>query len=169
MQGAARLTSPNCTRLLHTPVTDRPLTQRCCVESVAALPFSRRESPPHALCCHVEEGLLMTSAAILYPPRSPAPWAEVAPGCGPVTVDMLLELPDDGYIYEVVEGVLVRIAGSANRATRLALRLAAHLNDHAESHRLGVVTGADGVYRPPIRCWSPPRGIGRPASNPRSG
>jgi Uma2 family endonuclease len=87
----------------------------------------------------------VTSAAFQYPTRSPAPWAEIAPGYGPVTVDLLLKLPDDRYIYEVVEGVLVRMAGSGNRATRLASRL----NDYAERHRLGVVTGADGVYKFP--------------------
>src|SRR5690348_2352200 len=42
---------------------------------------------------------------------SPAPWAETVPGHGPVAVDILLDLPDDGFIYEVVEGVLVRMAG----------------------------------------------------------
>jgi hypothetical protein len=30
--------------------------------------------------------------------------AEVVPNRGPVTVDVLLTLPDDGYQYEVVEG-----------------------------------------------------------------
>ncbi len=55
----------------------------------------------------------MTTAPT-YPLHSPAPWAEVVPGYGPVTVAVLLMLPDDGYIYEVVEGVLVRVAGSGN-------------------------------------------------------
>jgi len=41
-----------------------------------------------------------------------APWAKAVPGVGPATVDILLSLPDDGYRYEVVEGVLVRMAGS---------------------------------------------------------
>jgi len=45
-------------------------------------------------------------------PPNPAPWAEVVPGMGPVTVGDLLTIPDDGYIYEVVEGVLVRMVGS---------------------------------------------------------
>ena len=48
----------------------------------------------------------MTSAAQIQSPRSPAPWAEVVPGYGPVGVDILLEMPDDGYTYEVIEGVL---------------------------------------------------------------
>src|SRR5579872_1345595 len=90
----------------------------------------------------------MTTAPV-YPPRSPAPWAEVVPGYGPVTVDILLTLPDDGYIYEVVDGVLVRVAGSGKQATRLGLRLGAQLLTYTETRRLGVVTGADGVYRFP--------------------
>src|ERR1051326_5401763 len=90
----------------------------------------------------------MTTAPA-YPPRSPAPWAEIVLGYGPVTVDILLTLPDDGYVYEVVEGVLVRVAGSGKQATRLGLRLGAQLLSYAESRRLGVVTGADGVYRFP--------------------
>ena len=44
----------------------------------------------------------MTSHAHALPPN-PAPWAEVVPGMGPVTVDDLLTIPDDGYIYEVVD------------------------------------------------------------------
>jgi Uma2 family endonuclease len=92
--------------------------------------------------------MTMTTAYAL-PPASLAPWAEIVPGVGPVTVDILLTLPDDGYIYEVVERVLIRVAGSSNRATRLAMRLGARLLDYVESRRLGVVTGADGVYKFP--------------------
>jgi Uma2 family endonuclease len=61
-------------------------------------------------------------------------------------VDILLTLPDDGYMYEVVEGILVRAAGSGNRATTIALAIGAELRAYACPRRLGVVTGADGVY-----------------------
>ncbi|MCA1599628.1 MAG: hypothetical protein LC769_11575, partial [Chloroflexi bacterium] len=44
-------------------------------------------------------------------------------GYGPVTVDLLLTLPDDGYRYEVVEGALVRMVGSGFDATTLVLEL----------------------------------------------
>jgi Uma2 family endonuclease len=84
-----------------------------------------------------------------YPPISPAPWAEVVPGRGPATVDELLTLPDDGYIYEVVEGVLVRMAGSGDEATGLGVELAAELRTYVRPRRLGRVTGADGVYKFP--------------------
>jgi len=88
----------------------------------------------------------MTSYAPALPPNL-VPWAEIVPGMGAVTVDDLLTIPDDGYHYEVVDGVLVRIAGSGFDATRIALRLGARLLTYADDHRLGVVTGVDGVYR----------------------
>jgi Uma2 family endonuclease len=90
----------------------------------------------------------MTTAPA-YQPSSPAPWAEIVPGYGPVSVDILLTLPDDGYVYEVVEGVLVRVAGSGKQAARIGLRLGGRLGAYVDEHRLGVATGADGVYKFP--------------------
>src|SRR6266536_2237975 len=75
-------------------------------------------------------------------PRNPAPWAEVVPGRGPVTVDDLLTIPDDGYIYEVVEGVLVRMAGSGEEATTIGGLLVIALGAFVYAHRLGIVTPA---------------------------
>jgi len=86
------------------------------------------------------------STAPVSPPNS-APWAEVVSGMGPVTVDLLLELPDDGYIYEVIEGVLVRMAGSGEEATIIGTEIGGELRAYVRAHRLGVVTGADGVYK----------------------
>ena len=73
----------------------------------------------------------------------------MVPHAGPVTVDSLLTIPDDGYVYEVVDRVLVRVAGSGNHATTIALALGAELRAYARPHRLGVVTGADGMYKFP--------------------
>ena len=78
-----------------------------------------------------------------------APWAEVVPGVGPVTVDTLLTWPDDGYRYEVVDGVLVRVAGSGFEASTIGLTIAAELRAYARPRRLGVATPADGVYKFP--------------------
>jgi Uma2 family endonuclease len=89
------------------------------------------------------------STAHALPAAAIAPWAELVPTPGPVTVDILLTLPDDGYIYEVVEGVLVRVAGSGNRATTIALAIGAELRAYTRPRRIGVVTGADGVYKFP--------------------
>jgi Uma2 family endonuclease len=90
----------------------------------------------------------MTTHAHALPPDL-APWAEIVPGMGPVTVDLLLTLPDDDYTYEVVDGVLVRMGGSGNRATILGIELAAVLRNYVRPRRLGLVTGADGVYKFP--------------------
>jgi len=78
-----------------------------------------------------------------------APWAEIVPRHGRTAVDDLLTLPDDGWRYEVVEGVLVRMAGSSFDATTIAFNLGADLRAFARPRRLGVVTGADGVYKFP--------------------
>jgi len=82
-------------------------------------------------------------------PAPVAPWAEVVPGYGPVTVDVLLTLPDDGCRYEVVEGVLVRMAGSGDEATTITAFLSAELVTHIRPRRLGIVTSSDGVYKFP--------------------
>lgn len=75
-----------------------------------------------------------------------APWAEVVPGRKPMTVDELLALPDDGWMYELVEGRLVRMPGSGFEASTIALRLAAALLTFVEAHDLGRVTGSDGTH-----------------------
>lgn len=75
-----------------------------------------------------------------------APWAELVPGVGRMTVDELLALPDDGYMYELVEGRLVRMPGSGGQASKISLRLAAALLAFVDAHALGTVTGADGTY-----------------------
>jgi len=90
---------------------------------------------------------MMTHARAFQP--SLAPWAEIVPGISRVTVADLLTLPDDGYIYEVVEGVLVRMAGSGKKATRIGGLLVIALGTFVYARRLGIVTPADGVYRFP--------------------
>jgi Uma2 family endonuclease len=89
----------------------------------------------------------MNEARTRYSTATIAPWAEVVPGAGPATVEDLFTLPDDGWCYEVVEGVLVRVAGSPFDATTIALILGAALLGYARPRDLGAVTGADGVYQ----------------------
>ena len=79
-------------------------------------------------------------------PNTVAPWAEIVPDAGPMTVEDLVSLPDGGSRYELVEGVLVRMAGSGEQATTIALILGAAMLSFVLPRRLGVVTGADGVY-----------------------
>jgi Uma2 family endonuclease len=59
----------------------------------------------------------------------------------------LLALPDDGWHYELVRGVLVRMPPSGKRAARIARRLSARLGDYVDAHGLGEVTGEQGGYR----------------------
>lgn len=87
-------------------------------------------------------------STLLKAPVTPiAPWAEVVPGYGPVTVDLLLTLPDDGCQYEVVEGTLVRTAGSGYEASTIGGVILIALGSYVYARRLGVVTPADGVYK----------------------
>ena len=79
--------------------------------------------------------------------ETPAPWAEIVPRRGRTTVEEMLRLPDDGWRYEVVEGVLVRMAGSGDEATTIGQTMSFALNAHIRPRRLGIVTGADGVYK----------------------
>jgi len=67
-----------------------------------------------------------------------------------MTIQDLLDWPDDdGYRYELVDGVLVRVAGSRDEATTIGLAIASELRVYIRPRRLGVVTGADGVYKFP--------------------
>ncbi len=76
-----------------------------------------------------------------------APWAEVVPGAPyPMTVDDVLALPDDGWMYELIEGRLVRMPPSGSRASSTGLKLGAAILAYVSAHRLGDVTGADGGY-----------------------
>lgn len=79
-------------------------------------------------------------------PEPLAPWAEVVPNAPAMTAADLLTLEDDGSCYEVVEGVLVRMAGSLFDATTIAFILGAALLAHVRPRSLGAITGADGVY-----------------------
>ena len=87
--------------------------------------------------------------ACAFPSDTLAPWAQIVPNTGPTTVADLLNVPDDGWRYEVVEGVLVRVAGSGAWATTIGRRLGARMGDYVDEHDLGLVTGADGVFKFP--------------------
>ncbi len=85
------------------------------------------------------------------PPGTPspaAPWAEIAPDAPyPMTVDELHALPDDGWAYELVRGVLVRMPLSSFGASSVGYRLGGRLSVYVEDNGLDVVTGEQGGYR----------------------
>lgn len=74
-----------------------------------------------------------------------APWAERVPDRGPLTADELLRLPDDGYCWELVAGVSVRIPFMTFEQGVIAADLLAEIGDYVEAHGLGeVVAGGSG-------------------------
>ncbi len=53
-----------------------------------------------------------------------APWAEPVPNAPfPMTIAQMQALPEDNWTYELVEGRLVRMAGSGNKASAIAMYL----------------------------------------------
>ena len=87
------------------------------------------------------------STALHRPPPPPAPWAEIVPHMPPMTVDDLHAIPDDGWTYELVHGVLVRMPLSSGGASSIGSRLLIRLGSYVEDNRLGIVTGEQGGYR----------------------
>lgn len=76
-----------------------------------------------------------------------APWAQLVPGFGPMTVDEMMNLPDDdGWMYELVDGRLVRMPMSGGEASRIAARIVIALGIFVEPRDLGAVLGADGEF-----------------------
>lgn len=92
-------------------------------------------------------GIAEMAEARAFSAHTLAPWARIVPHAGRMTVDDLLSLPDDGWRYEVVQGVLVRRAGSGAWVTTIGRRLGARLGDYVDGQGLGLVTGANGVFK----------------------
>jgi Uma2 family endonuclease len=67
-----------------------------------------------------------------------APWAELVPDMGAMTVDELIALPEDGWMYELVEGRLVRMAPPGGEHGEIA-----------------------GMLHSALGMWVVPRGLGR--------
>ena len=88
----------------------------------------------------------MNSAPRLAPPPV-APWAEIVPNTPPMTVDDYEALPEDGWAYELVDGILVRMPMSSGGASNIGSRLLGRLLVFVEDHDLGAVTGEQGGYR----------------------
>ncbi len=83
-----------------------------------------------------------------YPAETLAPWAEIVPGVPYMTVDDLHALPDDeGWVYELVNGVLVRMPMSGFDASNIGYRLGGRLSVYVEDNGLGAMTGEQGGYR----------------------
>lgn len=76
-----------------------------------------------------------------------APWAEpVSDAPFPMTTDEMLALPDDGWMYELVEGRLVRMPTGGGEASVIATNLVTEIGLFLRTQKLGRITGADGTY-----------------------
>ncbi|HEY8745688.1 MAG TPA: Uma2 family endonuclease [Chloroflexota bacterium] len=81
------------------------------------------------------------------PSVSVAPWAEVVADAPRMTLAEFLDYEgEDGYRYELVEGVLVRMGGTRPRAGRVTRKLLFSLTAYVQEHGLGTVTPPDEVY-----------------------
>lgn len=72
-----------------------------------------------------------------------APWAELVPDMGPMTVDELLALPKDGWQYELVERRLVRMAPPGGEHGEVTGELYAALYNWVKPRQLGRVLAAE--------------------------
>ena len=61
----------------------------------------------------------------------------------PVTAEQLLRMPDDGYRYELVAGVLRKMTPAGWTHAILTIRLGRWLGAHVEENGLGAVLGGD--------------------------
>jgi len=65
----------------------------------------------------------------------------------PMTADELLEMPDDGYRYELVKGELIQMSPTGDEHGKVAMELAAQLHLHVKKHSLGRVYAAETGFK----------------------
>lgn len=77
-----------------------------------------------------------------------APWAELVPDMGPMTAEELFELPDDDrWLYELVEGRLVRMSPPGGEHGEIAGILHIALGIFVMPRALGRVLAAETGFR----------------------
>jgi Uma2 family endonuclease len=64
-----------------------------------------------------------------------------------MTAEELAQLPDDGWRYELIRGVLHRMAPAGDEHGEVAMRLGWRLAQYVEAHELGVVYAAETGFR----------------------
>ena len=60
-----------------------------------------------------------------------------------MTADQLLQMPDDGKLYELVEGVLIEVSPASSLSSAVAAIILVKLGGFVFLHKLGMVFGAD--------------------------
>lgn len=63
-----------------------------------------------------------------------------------VTAEELLDMPDDGFEYELVRGELRKMAPAGSRHSVSGIDMATSLNIHVKANNLGRVFGSDGGF-----------------------
>lgn len=63
-----------------------------------------------------------------------------------ITDEELLQLPDEGSKYEVVDGELVRMSPAGWLHDAIVMRLGALLVNYVQTHRLGTVIGSNALF-----------------------
>ena len=63
-----------------------------------------------------------------------------------VTAEELLDMPDDGYQYELVRGELRKMAPAGSEHSIFGIQIGASLLNHVKTNNLGRVFGADGGF-----------------------
>lgn len=62
---------------------------------------------------------------------------------GPMTAEQLIELSDDGWHYELLDGELRKMAPAGNQHGRVALKIGRRIGNHVEQATLGECYGAE--------------------------
>ena len=65
---------------------------------------------------------------------------------GLVTAAELLDMPDDGYRYELVRGELRKMAPAGAEHSAIGIKVGISLGSHVMANDLGTVFGADGGF-----------------------
>ena len=65
----------------------------------------------------------------------------------PMTADELLEMPDDGYRYELVKGELIQMSPTGDEHGQVTVALTGPLHMHVKKHNLGRVYAAETGFK----------------------
>ena len=71
----------------------------------------------------------------------------MATRAGVMTAEELLDMPDDGYQYELVRGELRKMAPAGARHSNIGMTVGVSLGNHVMANNLGTVFGADGGFQ----------------------
>jgi Uma2 family endonuclease len=64
-------------------------------------------------------------------------------GTRQISANELLNLPDDGFCYELVEGELIRMSPPGSQHGVITMNIGVLLAQHVKAERLGIVFGAE--------------------------